>query len=221
MATTKRVPVPGHIKTELAALTPDQLEAVAKLAASMAGGKYVPKDKVTKVDSGGRYARAEALYDALAVELYRKRRLESKPFQLLLSRQDAMAKTLLEKQQELDRFLDAACQSRPLTEAERFKLYAFSANLVAGALVKAELSMSMNTLINWLGQAPNHYDQQFPGYVRAGLLHSIVGAVLQQPVGGQSGSVVDVRREPKDRKKQTAQDLRARYRHRYQSDKKQ
>lgn len=219
MASKKRVEVSGELKAELAALSHEQLEAVGKLAASMTGGRFVTKEKATNVASGGKHVRAETLYEALAVELYRKRRMESKPFQVLLARQDKMAKALIEKHAELDRFLDTACGKRPLTDPERFKLYAFTANIVASALVKAEMSMNLNTLINWLSQAPNLYDQQFPSYTRAGLLHTIVGAVLQQPITGQAGSVIDVRREPEERKRQNAQALRARYKHRYKSDK--
>lgn len=230
MSRSKKATVPGHLKAELATLDTGQLEAVAKLAASLLGGTFTPKEKVLRAETGGQHARAEALYDALAVELMRKRSTESKPFQLLLSRQDQVAKNMLEKHAELDRFLDRACGSYKLTEGERLKFYTFTANIIANALVNAEMTMTIATLVSWLSHAPSEIDKQFPGYVRAGVLHTIIGAVLQIPVTGSKGALVEVRNKKDDNKpgrrsrsargvrlcpapaKKTPEDLKNRYR---------
>jgi hypothetical protein len=213
--TAKRAVVPPALKGELASMSTNELEAVAKLTASLLGGKYVPKDKVLRAETGGQHARAEAFYNELANQYYSKTRARSKPFQILLSNQDKMAKSLLVKHKEFEQFIDDATTNHELTEAERLKFYAIGANLIAAALVKSGLTFNMNTLIGWVSNAPSLFNAQFPHYIGSGLLHIIVAAYLQKTVQGKKGALVELKTDEEANKKgggrsQMLQNLRSR-----------
>lgn len=185
----KKVTLPQELKAELASLSTEELEAVGKLVASMTGGKFVINEKVTKVATGGQHSQAESLYTALADYMYSENKQRSKPFQILLSSQDNVAKLAVAKVKEFDLFLDEATGKHELTMAERLKFYTIVANLIGSALKDMKVVFTMSTMLHWLDKAPVLFDREFPSYIKSGLLHMVVFASLQKRVKGKSGHV--------------------------------
>ncbi|MDK1290144.1 hypothetical protein [Pseudoalteromonas umbrosa] len=205
-----RVSVPTELKSELAALSHEELQAVGKLVATMTGGKFVASDKVTKVDTGGQFSRSESLYSAITDYLYTETRHRAKNFQLLLAQQDKQAKALIEKQRAFDQFLDEATGSHELTEAERYKFYTITANLIGASLKELKVVFTVNTMINWLDKAPVLFDCEFPSYIKSGLLHMVVFASLQKRVAGKSGIVKEGRSDDSKKRERRSRDYKKR-----------
>lgn len=191
----KRVEIPAIIKSELASLTNDELEAVAKLSASLLGGKFVPKEKIIRAETGGQHARAESFYNELASQLFNKTKARARPLQILLSSQDKTAKLFLAKHKEFDQFLEDATGKHELTDGERLKFYTIGANLIASALVEGGFTFNMNTVIGWISNAPSLFNAQFPSYISAGVLHVVIAAYLQNGVKGHTGALVELKAE--------------------------
>lgn len=218
-----RAKVPPALKAELAGLSQGELEAVARLSASLLGGQFIAKTKVIRAETGGQHERAEAFYDALNDQLFHKLKTRGKPLQVLLSQQDKVAKTFLEQHKTFDAFLDDATGDYTLTEAERLKFYGITANLIASALIKANVTFNMGTLINWITHAPSLINRQFPTYIKSGLIHIVAKAAMQKKIQGHHGAIVEVRRDdelgrltPKERGRQA---LRQRYKARRDNNK--